>query len=189
MPMLALAALIAAVGGAIWWGVKHPSKYIGGGGGPTPPTVTNTLVQGRPYGLSVFAASGLDPVTLWTIMSAPAANLPIVGMGRAPTLITQGVAGTGYTFAPVIDEWIVYAAATGPRTLPAMFGKGGTDVTGVIAKAVDITSSTQAPTPTPATKVSGYWPGMPGSRPRPRVGAMPGQHPRQHPRGRGRAMG
>jgi hypothetical protein len=100
-----------------------------------PVTVTTKMDPGKLYALNVFAAPLSTPQSLFSMLVATGkfdAAAP-----RPPSMVKSMVEGTGYTFASSIDQWIVFIVPTTQIDLPFMFGKGGSDVQGVIKEAIE----------------------------------------------------
>lgn len=166
--MWILAALLAALaaGGVAAYEYK---KHAAGGASNAPGLpasslpVTQILQGGVVYALNVFTgptgASGAKNPASYPALD-PATLLKLLGPGfdgilRIPAKVRANVAGSGYTFAPQIDQWIVWVRAKANGQCPIQFaGLEVGSIGGVVASAVDLSTIMPASGPA-APKVSG----------------------------------
>ncbi len=145
MAPLALGALVLGALGASAYTIYELTKstktvqpVIPGTSTPVgaPVQVTTKMEAGKIYAVNTFVDSrnngtGLLSMLVATGKFAPAAPKP-------PLLAQPNVQNSGYTFAPSIDQVLLYVIPVVAIDLPFMFGKGGTDVQGVMKDAIEM---------------------------------------------------
>lgn len=116
------------LGGAGYYAWEHRKRaLLPAGAGPA----TLSLLPGALYAVTVYAARGTTPDKL----NEALAKAGMRSSQRLPAKAADDVKGTGYTFAPNVDQWLAYVVTDKPLTLPIILTPDGKDVVGVAKSA------------------------------------------------------